>query len=118
MNETQLILNADATILARQIESWSKIVQVSDHITAQVKENDWQDILSLAEQRDHLVEAFFDAGVCQEILPQISDDLEAIKKQHLLIMEGIKHRQDEYDEDEINLKNMKNEINQSFPVHN
>jgi hypothetical protein len=115
MNHPQLIVNADATILARQIESWSEIIQVSDHITEQAKENNWDDILSLAEERDKKVERFLNNGVCQEILPQISDDLEAIKEQHLAIMTGIKHQQNRVNENESSLEKIKKEIALSLP---
>jgi hypothetical protein len=113
MDHTQLILYADATLLARQIESWSKIIQISDNITEQVELSNWEDILSLAEERDKLVEVFFEAGVCQEVLPQISDDLDEIKVQHQVIMKGIKLKQNKFDENRILLENMKIEINHS-----
>jgi len=73
-------------------------------------EKDWGNVLNLADKRDKLVEAFFNEGICQILLPQIHDDLTRIKKQHLSIMKQLRDREVTTKTDEDFLKSAKEQI--------
>jgi len=117
----QLLIHPDAETIANQIDSWGAIVQLSEKIRALVNdmtssaERNWQDLMNLADQRDKLVEDFFNKGVCQLLLPQINDDLVRIKKQHLDIMMQLREREHATKKDEDFLRSAKEQITQMMP---
>ena len=121
MDTPQLLIHADADKIANQIESWSEIIRISSqikyevHNTSSAANAHWSNVLSLADERDKLVEAFFEDGVSQILLPQIVDDLTLMKEEHTEIMSVLKESDIAMRFDEEFLRNAKDQISQLSP---
>ena len=72
----------NAATLAAQKRSWTKIRGLSSQIKHQAELCCWDELLILAEQRDHLIASFFSQSICKPLYATVVLELEEIKRQH------------------------------------
>ena len=98
-----LIEQPDQQLLAQQQVMWDEILLLSNSITIKAMDNDWKDVLMLADDRDARVVAFFEQEVCISLFKQVMQDLDAIKQQHKTIMQALASSQQLNSQDEQTL---------------
>ncbi|MFT7243721.1 MAG: hypothetical protein ACI82A_001066 [Candidatus Azotimanducaceae bacterium] len=72
--------------LTLQRTQWQKISVLSHEIASSADHLDWENLLSLADQRQSLVEQFFKVPVCLPLFRDITVELEQIQIQHKQVL--------------------------------
>lgn len=73
--------------LSLQRIQWQEISTLSQDIASSADHLDWENLLSLADQRQSLVEQFFKVPVCLPLFRDITVELEQIQIQHKQVLQ-------------------------------
>ncbi|MFT4797013.1 MAG: hypothetical protein ACJAYE_002279 [Candidatus Azotimanducaceae bacterium] len=73
--------------LSLQRTQWQAISALSRDITSSADHLDWENLLSIADQRQALVEQFFKVPVCLPLFHDITVELEQIQIQHKQVLQ-------------------------------
>ncbi len=71
--------------LENQRQQWQIVAGLSEQISNAAIKSDWQTVLPLAEQRQVLLDRFFQQPICIPLFNTISDQLAAIQQQHAVV---------------------------------
>jgi hypothetical protein len=71
--------------LKTQRQQWQNVAGLSEKISNAALQSDWETLLPLAEERQLLMDEFFQKPICLPLFQTISDQLAAIQKQHEMV---------------------------------
>ena len=71
--------------LEDQRQQWQNVAGLSEQITNAAMKSDWQTVLPLSEERQVLLDRFFQQPICTPLFNTISDQLAAIQQQHAVV---------------------------------
>lgn len=117
MSTGHLALSTDWTEaeLANQLSQWQAITDISSAITQLADAARWEDILSIAESRQTLIDQFFQTPICVPLFQQILIDLEKIQAQHQQVMVSVEKGLTLNDAKQTSLIETRESINEMFP---
>lgn len=87
-----VISDYDEQTKGAQQENWQLILHFSELIKQQLSHANWAGVMMLTEQREQLLNTFFEHQLCRELLPEVTCGVELMKRQHEEITEALTAR--------------------------
>jgi hypothetical protein len=105
------MMSDDYKILIKdQLLAWDSIMQDSNKLVQLAHQKNWEQLLALHEKRDERLRDFFNEALTQDLVRQVQNDLEIIKKQDADIVQMVKNNQSELSAEAQQLQLMKERI--------
>jgi hypothetical protein len=101
--------------LAEQVSQWQAITDISSTISRLAGSAQWDDILTVAESRQILIDQFFQTPICVPLFQQIIVDIEQIQTQHQQVMSSVTKGLAQNEAKEESLKETRASIDGVFP---
>ena len=111
VSENLIISDYDEHTKGAQKENWQLILHLSELINQELSQANWHSVMTLTEQREELLNTFFEHQLCRELVPQVTCGVELMKRQNEELMEALSEQSHANPHTNHKLFNLKERVN-------